>query len=420
MLTVWLLYLIEILFSFFAKQTFSGNEFLIQIIVIVVTTAVCFVEILKLPKHIVMPIVISFAISIAGVFFDHYTMLLSDFSSDVAGYYEYGVRCMENLSDTGVYGVYSQFLGILFRFTGPSILIAAYTNSLLGVTTKYIFFKCMHTMRIEIKQQEFFMWVFSLFPYSLYNSMVAYREQMIITFLMLSLLFLLKWINESEVRNQILSFAFLLCASVFHAGVILVGIGYGIVFAFYSPMRKRMLFKKSTIKFLIGILAAIILIVFANPDLFLTKFLGAMNDESAIISKFNMSTGSSSYLTWIDATSIFQVIIFSPLKILYFWVSPVPFDWRGIGDVITFCIDSFTYIATWVFLLKNIRKGTNKSLLLALLIGVFLSSVAFGIGTWNAGTAMRHRNKLFGILMVLAAILRSDLSKIKTGKKNLK
>lgn len=417
MLTIWLVYSIEILLSFFANQVFSQNFFVIQIAVIFVTTAVCFVEILKLPKHIIVPIALSFSISIAGVFFDNYTMLLSEFSSDVAGYYEYGVRCMENLSDTGVYGVYSQFLGVLFRFTGPSLLIAAYTNTLLGLAAKYIFFKCMHTVKIEVRQQGFFMWVFSLFPYSLYNSMVAYREQMIITFLMLSLLFLLKWTIEPKMKHQILSFAFLLCASAFHAGVIIVGIGYGMVFAFYSPARKRMLFKKSTIRFLVGILAAMVLIVFSNPDLFLAKFLGAMKDESAIINKFNMSTGSSSYLTWIDATSILQVIMFSPLKVLYFWISPVPFDWRGIADVITFCIDSCTYIITWLLLLKNMRKVPNKSLLTALLIGVFLSSVAFGIGTWNAGTAMRHRNKLFGVLMVLMAICRSDMSKLKSEKK---
>ena len=111
--------------------------------------------------------------------------------------------------------------------------------------------------------------------------------------------------------------------------------GYLLLFLFYVPSRNRFVVRKDILAtvFVIGIAAGVILL---NPRLFLAKFQGVMQNSDALISQFNLNFGGSAYLVNLQASSVQQVILMSPLKALYFLFSPVPFDWRNIMDAIAY------------------------------------------------------------------------------------
>lgn len=101
-----------------------------------------------------------------------------------------------------------------------------------------------------------------------------------------------------------------------------------------------------------------------------------------------------------------KMILFSPIKMFYFLVSPLPMDWRDIRDIITFFIDGIIYFYLTVYSFHNLRKvKTQKPLLIGIAIILLVSIFIFGVGVTNTGTAMRHRHKIFPIIVTFYAIV---------------
>ena len=68
------------------------------------------------------------------------------------------------------------------------------------------------------------------------------------------------------------------------------------------------------------------------------------------------------------------------------------------------------------------KESTNKKTILFLLVGILGSIVIFGVGTYTAGAAMRHRHKLFYIIVIIYILCKNinnkeELSSCNVGKK---
>ena len=87
----------------------------------------------------------------------------------------------------------------------------------------------------------------------------------------------------------------------------------------------------------------------------------------------------------------------------------MPWDWRGLKDIGAFLVDSLVYVVCLCYVFKNYKYSENRKLVLALLLGFFATAFVFGVGTWNAGTAIRHRNKIFSVLLLMTAQLQHPL-----------
>ena len=83
-------------------------------------------------------------------------------------------------------------------------------------------------------------------------------------------------------------------------------------------------------------------------------------------------------------------------------------NWRGFLDAFTFITDSMLYLITIIYYLKNKNKlGDKRSLAITLLWMIIGSSLIFGIGVSNAGTAIRHRQKLIPLFLIVLAITKN-------------
>lgn len=146
-----------------------------------------------------------------------------------------------------------------------------------------------------------------------------------------------------------------------------------------------------------------------NSEMFTGKFNNIDSSED-LLSGINETRGRTAYLTWIKADNIWMGLLLSPLKMFYFLFSPLPSGWHGFGDIFAFMIDSSFYIFLCCNIVRNYRlRNTFVNLKKFLFIGLGVAVFAFALGTFTAGTAMRHRAKLLPMLTVLYAVTSSSI-----------
>lgn len=202
-----------------------------------------------------------------------------------------------------------------------------------------------------------------------------------------------------------------LIASSFHSGMIPFTFFYILYGSIYFPMHKLIRFNfKSTVIITVGIVVFLV-ILFAYPDLLISKFSN-VNDSTSLLKTVNYipKNSGSTYLSWLSYSSPIEIILFSPLKVIYFLFSPMIWDIRGISDIVTFILDSTIYMYIIIYLYVNRRfvsKTINpthhyisRAIILILIITVFL----YAFGTMTSGTAIRHRNKLIFVFFILYSI----------------
>lgn len=344
------------------------------------------------------------------MFWDLYAreiFILPNSGADTELYYSASVRISNDLSNLGNTsgGIFSDLMGILFRIIGDQRIIGQYINVLFGLSIIFIIYRILQVFECDSDIVTCILFITSFFPTSLIMSSIFLRE-IIPTFLVAtSLLHFSKWVKKSKNLDAILSLILIGLASMFHSGVIGITLGYFFGFLFYSRSRNKLQFSfKTVISFFLLISVIIFGITFFKDALF-GKFQN-IDDIADIYNTANFRRGGSAYLTSITITNPFELIIYGPLKAFYFLTSPLPFDWRGGADIFTFLSDSILYLFTLIYFLKN-RKGlgsrkTESIIIMCMLIG---SSVIFGIGVGNAGTAVRHRQKLVPIFYVLIALI---------------
>lgn len=317
-----------------------------------------------------------------------------------------------------VRGFYPKVMGLFFYLVGPQRLLGQYINVLLGLSVVFLLFRILKLLRIHPRITEKILLLGAFFPNSLIMSSIFLREMLPTFFVAASFYFFLKWFRFGRIENFTFSVLSLGAASMFHAGAAGIFIGYAFVFLFYKREDNAYRFSAKTIPVFLFILA-IGLFAFQHKGIFLAKFQNVEDIESVIVTA-KSSLGGSVYLTSLKVNTPLQLVAYSPIRAFYFLTSPLPFNWRGVMDIITFMIDSSLYLLTLFYLVKyKPRSRRQRNIIIAICMAVFFVSLIFGIGVENAGTAMRHRQKLIPFFLVLLAVLKGWRTKASFSSKRI-
>ena len=226
------------------------------------------------------------------------------------------------------------------------------------------------------------------------------REPIIIFCNCISLFCFIKWYKENNIKYFLISFLFVFFSSVFHSGMLLTALGYAIAFVVYNHQYRKIIIYKQT-------LFAIFLLVFAFLGAYhlfggsVTTYFDRIEHLEDISGKFNV--GSTDYLLFTNnISSKFLIILYTPLRMLYFYLSPMIWDCRTFNVLLVCLFSSSIYF----FLFFNIfkYKSYDKNLKIILLIVLLLLSFTYGWGCSNSGQSMRHREKVLPFVIVLYAI----------------
>ena len=335
--------------------------------------------------------------------------ILPNSGADSEMFYDASLAISNDLSLVGNTrgGVFSDIMGILFRFIGDQRVVGQYVNVLFGISIIFIIYKILVLLEINKKTEYLVLITASFFPNSIIMSAIFLRE-IIPTFLVaLSLLEFIKWFKIGKLSNAASSIFFLGVASMFHSGVIGIIVGYFYGFLFFDRKHNKLNFSIKTVGAFIIILLVISVSFNYLDGLILRKFR-AVEDIADIYSTANKRLGGSAYLTGLTINNPIQLVAFGPIKSFFFLTAPLPMNWRGFLDAFTFITDSMLYLITIIYYIKNKNKfGAKRSLAITLLWMIIGSSLIFGIGVSNAGTAIRHRQKLIPLFLIVLAITKN-------------
>ncbi len=353
----------------------------------------------------------AYIVRILAMFWDVYARDIFVFpgsGADSEGFLLSATRIANDLGliKSSIYGgVYSKILGGLFYITSTERLLGQYINVLLGITIIVIIYNILTILGINEKVKKTSVLVMSFLPNAVIFSGILLRENFIVFFTVVSFYFFIRWYKNPRNKYIFYSILFINLASAFHSGVIGIAIGYAFMYMFYNHTTNELSFNKRTILIFIFFVVISYIVYFNYGDIFMAKFSKVEGVED-IYNTANSRRGESAYLMGLKIDTWWKMILFSPIKMFYFLVSPLPMDWRDIRDIITFFIDGIIYFYLTVYSFHNLRKvKTQKPLLIGIAIILLVSIFIFGVGVANTGTAMRHRHKIFPIIVTFYAIV---------------
>ncbi len=300
---------------------------------------------------------------------------------------------------------YPVLVGYFFRFFGISRMGAQYANVLMSILAMFAICDALELLNINQKNRKTALWVMALLPNYVCMNCILLRESIVSMFIAISVLFFVRWITKKAETNFLLALLAILAASIFHSGAIGVAVGEILCRFLYDRRTEKITIKPSNV--VIGVILAFSLVfLYLNyGDVFFQKMTGT----SSLSEIANQSTlGETSYAEYVgDSSSIGSMIIYTIPRIFFFLFSPLPWSWRGINDVIAFVFSSLFYFFAIYYSLKTLRsneiESSRRLQITLLLIVAFCVIFVFAWGTANAGTALRHREKIAPLCIVLLA-----------------
>ncbi|KKK33915.1 hypothetical protein WN59_09920 [Salinicoccus sediminis] len=417
MLLIWGVTLIYLFLGSVMNHYYIPDSTYLTVTFICITSILLLLALLVNYPEFCLVIFMSFIVRIILMLVDLYgrdVFEIPHSGNDTENFYRTGVMVSENLSMLGesVYGgVYSHMLGILFNIYGDDRLFAQYLNILIAMTAILIVIRIFRMLGIPHRVQLMLVLVMGFFPHSLIFSGILLRESIISLMVVMSLYCFIRWFKDKERAGAVLSVVLVLLGASFHSAIIGMLLGYLFGFIFYRHDEKAFRFTlESVVPF--SIFALILTYILVFPSIvsglpIFNKVDQVLNNNDNIYEAFTSTRGDTAYLSGLEVNNLFQVILFAPVKIVYFIASPMPWSIRNFNDLISFFLDGVFYLFSLAIFVRNIDVIRKRPILGILLISIFAGWLIFGLGISNAGTALRHRFKFFYMVIVALGVIGS-------------
>ena len=366
-------------------------------------------------------LILSLALKVALLLWDYYgtaIFVLPNSHLDSEAFHREGVlfakgirRSVEN---------YSYVVGYIYRYFGVQRLTAQFFNIILSFLGIDILERTLCVLEINEVARNRTIILSGLLPNFLIMSSILIRECLIAVILCISLYLFAVWWKNNNIFLLVIAEITPLFACYFHSGSIAISIGIAICAVIAKRDRNGERITRITISTIVfsALLFVGFLYLFNRlSGSLLRRFQGL--DINAIEGyaeghHFYESTSgsSSSYSAGIAGISGWRgIIINSPIRIIYFLWSPMPWDIRGIGDIIAFLGSSMFYggtVISGIYYLIGARfSGKKDATIVCILILAMSGALVFAWGVDSAGSALRHREKFFFIYLLLYGLIQN-------------
>ncbi|MEZ2457704.1 hypothetical protein ACBR55_03795 [Salinicoccus roseus] len=413
MLIIWLIALLYVglghLFAIHIAETGA-----LTLSFIIITTLLLFFILYVHYKEFLVILYVSFIVRIGLVLvdLDPKGPEIPHSGDDTENFYKTAGIISEKMTLMGeeVYGgPYSKFLGLIFHMYGDDRLFVQFFNVLMALTAILLVIRIFRMLDVPKDIQWVMVAVMAFFPHSIIFSGILLRESVITLMVVLSLYFFVRWYVRGGVMNAVMSVASLIIGASFHTAVIGVLVGYLFGFIFYRRQNAAFRFTlQSLVPFMVFAGAITYIMVYPESISALPiydKIDQVQNNNDSIYNAVTDDAGGSAYLTGLTVNSIYQMVLFAPIKVFYFIGSPMPWSVRSVNDLIGFFLDGLFYLAALGAFVRYSGTIRKHPILGVILISIIVTWIIFGLGISNAGTALRHRFKIFYIIIVALGLL---------------
>jgi hypothetical protein len=357
-------------------------------------------------------LIIAFTLRTGLALFNAFISKLPDSGADAVSFERVGWEYTQawnmglEISSRSAAYIYSKIIGVIYFISGRVPLLAQFVNVLLGVLIVYYVYKIIIELGATKRSAQIGTVIAALFPTLCLYSAITMRENFISFFAIASVFYFFKWLNSGTVSKLVLAVAFLLLSSTLHGAMILIGIVYAIFFIFYKAKIKkwRLVSKQSFFGIFI---VTLVIIIFSS---FLMNKIPS--DLSLVFSPDYMGSrvttqarGGAAYLVGFTPDSILDIIIQTPVRMMYFLFAPFPWMISS-PDQILGLIDALLYLVLVFYSiggLKYLKKYNNPSFW-AVTLTLLIMIATFAWGTSNFGTAIRHRQKIVWLIIAVSSL----------------
>lgn len=314
---------------------------------------------------------------------------------------------------------YPYYLNALYHIFGNNNYLVQLINIALTTMAILIIYNIMSQMGVKKGLSLITVVILSFAPFFMLYTTLTLREAIYIYLLARSVSFLIRWIYEGSLKYFIMSCICVGVCSILHDGFLVIAAVYLLVFLFDKREKNRG-----------GILSKVIIITLSIVVClsFVDGYgrIGYLRIDS-LDSMYNgiwdalimhVKAGGSIYLQSMQKTGIVRMILlYSPIRMLYFFLSPMMWDCRSVRDWAALLLDSSVH---FIFFFQSITillchrsccfRRTERyyfydKVIIVLCLVVYSMGLAFSWGTTTAGTAIRHRSSLLCIEVALSAMI---------------
>lgn len=386
----------------------------VTIFICIAVSTVAFLTDLFMSQHyrnvkiiIILGYFVRLAMMFADIYFKNYFRVFGS-GTDTERFYR-GMVSMARYSNFVANGNFPITFGYLFRHIGISRLYAEYLIVLFSVVSIIFTTRAMEVLGAETVNKTIGVICISFLPIQVCMSSVLLRESLVYMFIAMCIYCFSIWYTTGKEAYFIMGLVCLLGSIAYHSGTIGVVVGIVIAHMIYDAKENEMKLSLRSVFVAILVLLAFLYLYNRYGEILFTKFKGI--DSISDIAD-GTSWGDSSYAQYVgDSRTLLRMIVYSGPRIFYFLFSPLPWQWRGITDIIAFFMSSCFYI---IVIFKSIRFVFNRQKFSCAvenrqIVGIFLlisliAAFVFSWGTVNSGTAIRHRDKLACIYCVMISL----------------
>jgi len=308
---------------------------------------------------------------------------------------------------------YPWLMSLVYLVTGRSVLILQSISVFVGVLSVY----ATWLLGCEVWGQRAgrrAAWVMALFPTVVMYSALPMREVYLTCLLLFGLLWVARWSREGKAGQAAWALLLFGVGTFFHGSIFVVALTFMIVIASKMFWRGG----QSLLRGRLSLTALSALVIIGGSILF-WGLSGAYVDKLGGLSEiFDLQRWVSYsqqkyyadghagnvavYPEWTNPESTGDLVWAIPLKAVYLLFSPFPWDVKTPTHLIGL-MDGLLYLGLVIIIFRNIKTiWRNKAARIVLLV-ILPFIFAYGIGTSNFGTSVRHRAKFVGVLIMLAS-----------------
>ncbi len=306
---------------------------------------------------------------------------------------------------------FPKLICVLFRCFGMNHYLIQLLSVFLSTLSVNVVYKTFCILGTDKRIAGWVILLLNFMPFMLIFDISYMREPFYFASISFSVYYLVRWIYKRSLIDFILSCVTVIVAAYLQSDGFLILITLIVWLGICYFDRIKLCVNKHGINYLIVTLGTIVLLpilirlpYIRNYDL---TFIGR------VLYTHIQEGGGSMYLPNMQFdNSLASFLMLTPIRLAYFFISPMPWDFRGIKDAISFLADSFIYLIIFVRLFVYIIRrewslmdAKKIQVVNALLMFVFSSGLMFAWGTTTAGTAIRHRKVFLIVLGLLYGII---------------
>jgi hypothetical protein len=359
-------------------------------------------------------IIASLLLRLAIMFWDincREIFILPNSEADAVGYKD-AARSYAFYSRSGQYDYdeYSFYIGQMYKLIGMQETTAQYLNVYFAVFSIVLIYKILTLFQVSVQNKKKAIALACFLPNSMMIMSFFLQESVIAFCIILSLYFYTKWWFTRKIVYFIVSFIPSIFGAFLHSGSIVPVIAIVATFAFVGNVEHKL---KITVLAVIGaVIISVVVFMFisSNSGSLFAKIGGSLSAENVVNSagKTDRVSDADYFIGVGGLPPVLDLIVNSPIRMLYFLASPVPWMWRGLNDIAAFFGSSIFYIIAFWNAVKLIRyrNGIDRdsgmwAYFFVLFIMIIFATFMFGWGVSNSGTALRHREKFTYIFIII-------------------